>query len=457
MRSSNEYGAQGISKLALLASAAVTAAFVISQTRALKRLGTPAHPERPPSPTVVDSETESSDPDESSTVRDSARLPVEAPERAASRNDDHNPPQPKSSGGRLRFRTRQSARERLHYGLPVGRHRSSSSTVAKSPVAAPLLVATPDEERSSDSADFDDEYLAILEAITNDHGSDIEDAEYLSIVEAIVNDGRPATVPLPDSAKEVVPALESETVDEEMWWQPAPRLRYIFIALIYVAMSAAVGSDPVTLAGEGLRALTTVNSTADLIVVGWVLCGMIVLIPLGAIAARLRPLMRRDWLYLPSIISPDKIESAGWGVRVVALSAFVAGAVLFTPQALGWALNTDYPVAAVSSSSMSPGLEEGELVFIDGVGSLEDLRVGDIVAFTHEQGVAVRRISGFSGGSVIARADASPDAELVIPFENITGRVLTLAGSQVKLPLLGSISLLGERTVEPNLSSISQP
>lgn len=106
---------------------------------------------------------------------------------------------------------------------------------------------------------------------------------------------------------------------------------------------------------------------------------------------------------------------------------------------------------------MSPGLEEGELVFIDGVGSLEDLRVGDIVAFTHEQGVAVRRISGFSGGSVIARADASPDAELVIPFENITGRVLTLAGSQVKLPLLGSISLLGERTVEPNLSSISQP
>lgn len=461
IRTSNENDAQGISKLALLASAAATAAFVISHTRALQRLSTPVRSKSPPpSTSVSEPATEPQTGDVPSTVdvftSASERPEVGTQERESSRDDDNDPPPQPTGGGRLRFRSRRAARERLRYGLPVRSHRSSSPTSDNRQVNAPSAVSLPDEQCRSDSETFDDEYLAIVEAIANDHASDIEDAEYLSIVEAIVNDGRPVAAPLAELAVEVAPVSTSQAMDE-MWWLPAPRLHYIFIALIYVAISAAVGSDPVTLAGEGLRLLTTVNSTADFIVVGWVLCGIIVLVPLGALAAKPLALLTRERLYLPSIISQSSIDSAGWGVRVVALSAFVAGAVLFTPHALGWALNTDYPVAAVSSSSMSPGLEEGELVLIDGVSSLDELRVGDIVAFTHERGVAFRRVTGFSDGSVLAKADALPDAELLIPFEIITGRVLTLAGSQVKLPLLGSISLLGERTVDPNFSSTSQP
>jgi hypothetical protein len=106
---------------------------------------------------------------------------------------------------------------------------------------------------------------------------------------------------------------------------------------------------------------------------------------------------------------------------------------------------------------MSPSLQEGELVLIDGVDSMDDLRLGDIIAFSHDGGIAVRRITGFGDGEVMARADAGPDEDFVIPFSRVAGRVLTLAGAQVKLPLLGNISLLGERTVDPETTFSGLP
>ncbi len=50
MRTSNKNDAKGFNKLALLASAAATAAFVISQTRLMQRLAEPAAPATPVTP-----------------------------------------------------------------------------------------------------------------------------------------------------------------------------------------------------------------------------------------------------------------------------------------------------------------------------------------------------------------------------------------------------------------------
>ncbi len=62
----------------------------------------------------------------------------------------------------------------------------------------------------------------------------------------------------------------------------------------------------------------------------------------------------------------------------------------------------------------------------------------------------MRRVAGFTGdGDVIASADALPEADMVVSIEDVAGRTLRVAGTQIKLPLLGNISLLGERTVEP--------
>jgi hypothetical protein len=433
--SNNKNGANSISKLALLASAAATAAFVISQTRLLERLSepAPARPIEPPQPDALETPAEAEAPAATSA---SGGPPTESSQTEDDSHDD-GPPPPPAGGNRLRFRAARPARERWHYGLPVSRRRSRAKEATSEPQTqdAPVAVLeAPPSPRVFDGEAFDPEYLAIVEAIAHD---------------GYVEDEAEEETPTPPA--------RARTSVEEMWWLPAPRMRYILAALLYVAVAAAVGSDPVTLAADGVAALLTIDSTADLVLFGWILCGVIVALPVGALAVRLVSALTRGRLHRPGFVSHDAVESAGWGLRLVATAAFIAGAVLYAPHALGWALNTDYPVAAVSSSSMSPALHEGELVLIDGVASIDDLSVGDIVAFRHNQGIAVRRITGFQDGAILANADAAPDEDMVVPFDDVAGRVLTLGGTQVKLPLLGNISLLGERTVDPTAASTRLP
>jgi hypothetical protein len=282
-----------------------------------------------------------------------------------------------------------------------------------------------------DGEDFAPEYLAIVEAIARDGCLDDEEGE---------------------AEPEAAPTTRQREAVEATWWLPAPRLRYIVAALIYVAVAAAAGSDPVTLAAEAIRALAAVNTTADLVLLGWVVCGLIVVVPLGTIAARSFSVATRDKIRRPGFISHETADSAGWGLRLLATSAFIAGAVLYTPYALSWALDTDYPVAAVSSSSMSPALHEGELVFIRGIDSPSELNIGDIIAFEHDSGIAVRRVSGFVNDAIITSADSRPNENLLVALDDVAGRILRFAGSEFKLPFLGNISLLGERTVEPRAS-----
>jgi len=457
MPTSNKNDAQSFSKLALIASAAATAAYVITQTRLLQRLAEPAPSTRvvsPPQPVTsrTDDATDHNEPvghytaGVSQTELPEARIADHPNDSSRSNGAAALAPPPASPSGRVRFRAARPARERLHYGLPVRHSRPRPVTVAEVPVREPAPVAVMETPVSSppafDGEEFNAEYLALVEAIACDGRDDEDEAEAEVEIE-----------------RQLVAAASTHptTAVAEMSWLPAPRLAYVLAALAYVGIAAAVGSDPVTLAADGVHALTTVSSTADLLLLGWVLCGAVVLIPLGVIVARLALLVTRGRLHLPAIISQDTAESAGWSLRLLAAAAFVAGAILYSPDALRWALNTDYPIAAVSSSSMAPTLDKGELVLIDGVTDIDELNIGDIIAFTHEQGIAVRRVVGFSSAGVLAQADAAPNDDLVIPFEDIAGRVLTLAGEQVKLPLLGNIAHLGTRTVEPGVSSSGQP
>lgn len=443
MPTSNKNDAQSFGKIALLASAAATAAYVITQTRLLQRLAEPAPSTRVMSPPPAPQQTEDTHDTKPIVDSNAGVSPIEASEAEQAEDSpaDDDPedlgPPPSPPAGRVRFRAARPARERLHYGLPVRHSRARPAAVMPESVSEPAAIAVMTPPASSPPA-FDGEEF---------------DADYLALVEAIARDGREFDDEVEDAVEEAPPTPIARTsaavAVEEMTWLPAPRLQYIVIALAYVAISAVVGSDPVTLAIDGVRALATINSIDDLVLLGWILCGAIVVIPLGAIAARLTAVVARGKLHRPGVVSGETIDSAGWVVRLLAISTFIAGAVLYSPDALSWALNTDYPVAAVSSSSMSPSLDKGELVLIDGVSDIDQLHLGDIIAFTHEEGIAVRRVAGFTAGGVLAQADADPSADLVVPFENIAGRVLTLAGEQVKLPLLGNISHLGEPTVEP--------
>jgi hypothetical protein len=448
MPTSNKNDAPSISKLALLASAAATAAFVVSQSRLMQKLTEPlqtppAPPREPPRPV-----------EEIVLEAPLAELPSDTPpagEAAVTEfsGNGHNghiesSPLVSSSGSRIRVRTTLPARERLHYGLPVRSHsqRAKSSRAAgrRSAEAASVAIVEP----------------PLPATVTPEFDNEEWDAEYVAICEAIAHDGRldePELDPEPEPAIAVADtsaATATRDAIEDMWWLPAPRLRYILAALAYVAASAIVGSDPITLAADGFGALATVNSATDFVLLGWIFCGLVFFLPFEAIAGRALSFVTRGEVQETGRV----LRSTGWTIRLLATSAFIAGAVLYSPHALRWALDTDYPVAAVSTSSMAPSLHEGELVLIDGVDKISDIQIDDIIAFQHGEGIAVLRVTGFENDAILAQADAGTGESFSVPFKAVTGRVLTLAGAQVKLPLLGNISLLGKRTVEPTASVI---
>jgi hypothetical protein len=461
MPTSNENDAKGINKLALIASAAATAAFVISQTRLMQRLTEPPAsittltPPPQDEPQTDDGRTADDIEAQEDVAVDEPHVELPPAQPTSDEDDDGNaspndenalPPPPASSGVRVRFRSTRPARERLHYGLPVNnRHRSRREPPAATRSGEPAVEAPPVETRALPA--LLQQPAPPVEAPRLDDEEEF-DAEYLAICEAIARDGRMDDAE-PEEELEPVASAEAGGVTADMWWLPTPKLHYILLALTYVAIAAIVGSDPVTLALAGASALTTVNSPADLVLLGWILCGVTLVMPLGGLAARVISLVTRGKLHAPAVVSSNAIKSAAWSVRLLATSAFVAGAVLYAPHALAWALDTDHPVAAVSSSTMEPALHEGEIVLIQGVDSIDALHTGDIVAFNQDGGIAIRRVAEVLDASIVAKADASPGAYLVVPFDDIAGRVLTVAGTQVKLPLLGNISLLGEKTVEP--------
>ena len=120
----------------------------------------------------------------------------------------------------------------------------------------------------------------------------------------------------------------------------------------------------------------------------------------------------------------------------------IGGAVVLGPSVLGWALGTEYPMAAISSGSMWPELKVGDVVLLKGVDTIDDVKVGDIVAFRHEKGFAIHRITSIDGDQITTKGDANTKIDEPIQIENIIGKVPTVAGLLVKVPYVGNLSFL---------------
>ncbi len=131
---------------------------------------------------------------------------------------------------------------------------------------------------------------------------------------------------------------------------------------------------------------------------------------------------------------------AGW---VVYLAVIIA-AIALGPRIMGWALDTDHPIATVSGDSMWPALKQGDLVLLKGVSGIDELKVGDIIGFRHADGVAIHRITRIEGDEIIARGDANFRDDPPVGIEDVVGKVPTILGGTARIPYLGHItSLLG--------------
>ncbi len=119
----------------------------------------------------------------------------------------------------------------------------------------------------------------------------------------------------------------------------------------------------------------------------------------------------------------------------------VLGAVYATPVFLGRILSTDNPVLTVTSQSMWPVLQRGDLIFVRGA-ALEDIEVGMVIVFRHGAGMAVHRVVEIEGQTVTTRGDANTEVDAPIVAKNIVGRVPTIGDRLVKIPALGRVALL---------------
>jgi signal peptidase I len=117
--------------------------------------------------------------------------------------------------------------------------------------------------------------------------------------------------------------------------------------------------------------------------------------------------------------------------------------IVFTPRILSWALGTQYPMAAVTSSSMWPTLKKGDLVFLKGVDKPEDLRVGDIIGFELDDGgFAIHRVFDIDGDRITTKGDANGEPDPPISFDQVIGRMPKIGGWLVKVPYLGNLDIL---------------
>ena len=129
----------------------------------------------------------------------------------------------------------------------------------------------------------------------------------------------------------------------------------------------------------------------------------------------------------------------------------VGGLVFGLPRLLSWSLNTPYPMAAITSGSMWPVLNEGDLVFIKGV-PREVLKVGDVIVFRNESGpgFTIHRIVELDEKTLTTKGDANFDNDAPVKYENVIGRALTWGKGPAHIPYLGSITVAANNLREEN-------
>jgi len=155
----------------------------------------------------------------------------------------------------------------------------------------------------------------------------------------------------------------------------------------------------------------------------------------------------------PPVASPDapaappdavarRRRGLPWWLQLPLFAGFLLAVTFLAPRGLAWLLDSEYPMASVTSSSMWPNLKKGDLIFIQGVDDRADLRVGDIIAFKHRSGFVIHRIVEIDGGTITTQGDANDERDDPITFDEVIGRPVKAGDHLLKIPHLGNIPRL---------------
>lgn len=122
--------------------------------------------------------------------------------------------------------------------------------------------------------------------------------------------------------------------------------------------------------------------------------------------------------------------------------AILAGLIYGIPKGLAYVLDTEHPMASITSSSMWPSLKKGDLILIKGISSKEEVKQGDIIVYKNPKGFTIHRIIQLNEETVITKGDANNTSDEPIRYQDIIGKTITYNEKPLRIPLLGNVSIL---------------
>jgi signal peptidase I len=120
----------------------------------------------------------------------------------------------------------------------------------------------------------------------------------------------------------------------------------------------------------------------------------------------------------------------------------VGGIIGGLPRFLAWKLNTEFPLAAITSGSMWPELKIGSLVFVQGIAG-RDAKVGDIIVFKNRANgtFTIHRVIELKKDTLITKGDANFDPDPPVGYEDVIGRTVNIFGGPAQIPYVGGITV----------------
>lgn len=130
-------------------------------------------------------------------------------------------------------------------------------------------------------------------------------------------------------------------------------------------------------------------------------------------------------------------EILGW----IIYFGFIVALIYGIPKGLSVALDTPYPMAAITSGSMWPMLKKGDIVLIKGVKDKKDIKKGDIVVYKNERGFTIHRVIETRETELVTKGDANNISDAPISYEDLIGKAVNFNNKVFKIPWAGNISL----------------
>lgn len=128
----------------------------------------------------------------------------------------------------------------------------------------------------------------------------------------------------------------------------------------------------------------------------------------------------------------------GW----VAYFLILFGLIWGIPKAMSYALDTPYPMAAITSGSMWPALKTGDLVLIKGVKNKSDIKIGDVVIYRNQKGFTIHRVIKMNDETAITKGDANNISDAPVKYSEIIGKSINFYAKPLRIPYLGEISII---------------